>query len=237
VTPLVAELEWRIALARRRLFALNALVPLALATPLALGAAPPFHAAAVYTVLFALFGTFGSTIPVVRDAESGLLGRMVLGGVSPAGYVVQRAAAGAVLDGVQLLPATLVAAVGAGASPIAFAAVTLALWLTLWVANLLGVILAAVARSVAEAALFAATGALLLLHASGVFRTPAPGSWGAMLERGSPFRSLHEALLAMTSGSEIAGGSTLVIWALTLPVLLGALGRPLIRALGRAERA
>lgn len=236
MSPLVAELEWRMALARRRLLVLNVVVPLALMAPIALGAAPPFHAAAVYAVLFALFGTFGSAIPLVRDAEAGIVARVLLAGIRPSGYLIQRAGASALLDVAQLAPALVVAWVGAHASPSALIEAALALGATLWVANLLGVIVAAVARSVAEAALFAATGALLLLHVSGVFRTPPAGSLAALLEAVGPFRALHESLLAMTSGVPADGGTSLVAWAVALPAMLAVLAGPLASSLRQAYR-
>ena len=62
MTAVVWGLEWRIAVTRRRLLVLNTLVPLLLVVPVATGAAPAVHAAAVYTVLFAIFSTFGSAI-------------------------------------------------------------------------------------------------------------------------------------------------------------------------------
>ena len=78
---MIWSLEWRAALAARRLFALNTGVPFALVAAVALGGAPRVHAAMVYTLLIAFFGTFGGAIPLVRDAESGLFGRLVLAGV------------------------------------------------------------------------------------------------------------------------------------------------------------
>ena len=89
---LIAEVELRIALVRKRLLVLNMLVPLLLVVPVVLGAAPAFHASAVYAVLFMLFGTFGSAIPLVRDAEMGLVGRILQTGIRPGGFLVQRAA-------------------------------------------------------------------------------------------------------------------------------------------------
>lgn len=74
----VAHLEWQLARRRVRLFVLNVAVPLILVVPVALSGAPRAHAAAVYTVLFTLFGTFGSAIPLVRDGESGIFTRVAL---------------------------------------------------------------------------------------------------------------------------------------------------------------
>ena len=228
---LVVELELRSALARRRLFFLNVAVPLLLVTPIALGAAPAFHAAAVYTVLFVLSGTFGSAIPLVRDAEAGLLERVLRSGLSPAVYLLQRAIAGSLLDALQLAPALAVAGLAGGASAVGLTKVWLALAVSLWIANLIGVAVAAAARSLAETALFSAVTALLLLHVSGVFRTPAQGSVWAGAESASPFRALHEATLAMATASPAQGGTALVLWALVLPSVIALFARQLTQTL------
>lgn len=237
MTLLVAELELRTALARRRLFFLNLLVPLLLVVPVALGAAPPFHAAAVYTVLFVLFGVFGSAIPLVRDAEAGLLDRILLTRIHAAAYMLERSSAGALVDTIQLLPAVVVAGIGMSASPAAILKLWFGVTMSLWVANFLGVMLASVARSLAETALFSAVTGLLLLHVSGVFRTPSPGSVWATVERASPFRWLHEMTLALPNGSPAGGRPALLCWAVALPLLTALLSERLARALRAVERS
>lgn len=188
--------EWRIALRRRRLLALNVAIPLLLVAPVATGAAPPHHGAAVVAVLFVVFGVFGSTIPLVRDAESGLLSRWILAGVRPGPWLAGRTAAQTLLDLVELSPSLLLLVALGGAGPADWASLTFALAVALLVANTLGVWVAAGARSLAEGALFGAVTALLLLHGSGVFRAAAPGTWQARIETWIPFRALHESLLA-----------------------------------------
>ena len=74
MTIAVLRTEWLTALRRRRLFLFNILIPLTFVATIALSSAPAVHAAAVFTVLFALFGTFGSSIPLIRDGESGFSG-------------------------------------------------------------------------------------------------------------------------------------------------------------------
>ena len=198
----VWRMEWRLALRRRRLFLLNLGIPLLLVAPVVLGGAPTYHAAAACTVLFILFGSFGSAIPLVRDGETGLLRRVRLTGVSGRDYLLQRAAGGALLDTVQLLPGLLLilAVGGAGAGP--WIQAPLLLLVALVVANLLGLWVAAAARSLAEGALFAAVTSLFLLHGSGVFRTGTPGSAAATLETFLPFGALHEIVLAALTGGE-----------------------------------
>ena len=231
MSALVWRMEWRTALTRRRLFALNVGVPLLLVVPIALSAAPAVHAAAVDAVLFVIHPTFGSAVPLVRDAEEGMVARVLRGGMAPGPYLVQRAGAAALLDALQLLPAVVVAWWGLGGRAQAVLPLLTGLLLALWVANLVGVLVAAAARSVAETALFAAVAALLLLHGSGVFRTGAPGSLAARVEGAAPFRGLHEALLA--SGDippPAAGAGASLVWA----VVLTGVGLHLARRLGAA---
>ncbi len=235
MTGLVWGLEWRVALARKRLLVLNTLVPLLLVVPVATGAAPAAHAAAVYAVLFTMFSTFGSAIPLVRDGASGMTARVLRGGISPWGYLLQRSAAGASLDVLQLTPALALAALGARASPSDFLLVLGALVATAWVANLIGALVAATTRSLAEAALFSAVSTLLLLHMSGVFRTPLQGSYGARFEAASPFRALHESLLGMTQAGAVDGGVAVAAWGLLLPTVAVVFARQLTRSLGRAS--
>jgi len=208
VTLPIWRSEWIVAGRRKRLLALNILIPLALVTPIAFSAAPPPHAAAVFTVLFVLFGTFGSSIPLIRDEESGLLARFTLAGAHPGGLVLQRVMASAALDLVELAPSIALIALGRGASPGLLGAAIPSVVVGLLAANLLGAWAAAVARSVAEGALFSAVSALLLLHLAGTFRSPTPGTWGAVVERWIPFRPLHEGLLALTGARGAIGAAT-----------------------------
>ena len=108
VTLAVWRAEWLTAVRRRRLLLFNILIPLTFVATIALSSAPAVHAAAVFTVLFALFGTFGSSIPLIRDGESGLLRRYVLTGVHPGGLLLQRVFAAVALDLIELAPSVLV---------------------------------------------------------------------------------------------------------------------------------
>jgi len=232
-------LEVALTLRRRRLLALNVGIPLLLVLPVALGGAPAFHAAAVYTVLFVLFGTFGSAIPLIRDGETGILRRMLLVGASPRHLLLARGIGGTLLDALQILPSLALillvgiwqgggggeagGSIGPGAGPgpasLALLAVPVLLG-ALLAANLVGVWVAALARSLAEGALFAAVLSLFLLHGSGVFRTPAAGSVGAFLEGILPFGPLHRLLLHAAGGRGVEPE-------ILLPLLSG-LGGPLI---------
>ncbi len=214
MTLAVWRTEWLTALRRRRLLTLNTAIPLILVASIAFSTAPAVHSAAVFAVLFALFGTFGSSIPLIRDGESGLLRRYVLTGVHPGGLLLQHLFATAALDLIQLTPSVLVIALARGSSAAQLVMVVPAMVLGLVAANALGALTAALAKSVAEGALFSAVAALLLLHLGGAFRTPIPGTWQATLETWSPFRPLHESLLAATG----AGGPDLDPSLLALPV-------------------
>lgn len=229
VTLPIWRTEWLTTLRRRRLLALNILIPLAFVAPIALSSAPAVHAAAVFTVLFTLFGTFGSSIPLIRDGESGLLRRYVLTGAHPGGLLLQRLFATAALDLIELAPSVLVIVVARGSSASQLAMVIPAMALGLVAANALGALTAALAKSVAEGALFSAVAALLLLHVAGTFRTPLPGTWQATLEAWSPFRPLHESLLAAVG----AGGPDFDPALLTPPIGVTLAVLLLITAAGR----
>ncbi len=207
------SLEWRLALRRRRLFVLNLLIPLALVLPISTGGAPAYHASATYTVLFVLFGTFGSAIPLLREGDGGLLRRIVLRGVGESKLIAERVSASTALDLVELFPALIVIMGFGGAGGRTWLLAIPVTVLGLLTANLIGVWVAAVARSMAEGALFAAVAGLFLLHGSGVFRTPRPGTFGAQLEQLLPFAPLHETLFSAAGG----GGLSLGFEDLVLP--------------------
>lgn len=210
-------LEWRVALRRRRLLFFNVAVPLVLVSVVAGAGAPAHHAAAIYTVLFVLFATFGSAIPWVRDGETGWLERLALRGGLPWALILGRTGAATLLDLLELAPSAALVLL-AGDHRAAYAAALIgALILSLGAANLLGCWVAAVARSVAEAALFAAVSALFLLHGAGTFRTPMPGSTGAAIQVWIPFRLLHESFLAVGNGGLLP---TAISWPIALWAIL-----------------
>ena len=181
-------------------------------------------------VLFVLFGVFGSAIPLVRDGGSGLLTRWRLAGLPPRELLTGRLAAQTALDALEALPALLVIVAASGRALTAAPALLIAFPFTLLVANALGAWAAAAARSLAEGALFSSVLSLLLLHAAGTFRTPAPGSIGAALERVSPFRTLHEAFLGAAGGPAadtmswtpalVGGAALLLLTAAASPLLV-----------------
>jgi hypothetical protein len=198
----VWQLEWRLALRRRRVFAMNTAVPLLLVLPLAMGAAPPYHAAAVYAVLFVLFGVMGTAIPFLRESEAELLRRITMCGTPGGRLLAERGAGGALLDAVQLLPA-LVLILALGRAPAgAWVFLPAAMVTALVAAAVVGTWVAAMARSLAEGALLAAVTTLFLLHGAGVFRRPAPGGWGEWFASVLPFGPLHRGLQAAAIGDE-----------------------------------
>jgi hypothetical protein len=232
------KLEWRLAFRRRRLLYFNVAIPLALIFPLKLAGAPAFHASAAYAVLFVLFGTFGSAIPLLRDGDGGPLRRMVLTGFPPWAFLGQRILAGTSLDLLQLIPALLVILAPSSLGPREILIAISSLGLALWAANLVGVWVVGASASIAEGALFAAVVALFLLHGSGVFRTPAPGTVGSAFENLLPAGPLHETLLGAAGGGIPSGVpgtmavpavTTLVAFVATLlmaPLLLARISAP-----------
>ena len=207
--------DWIIAKRRKRLLVLNILIPLVLVVPIAISTAPPGHAAAVFTVLFVIFGTFGSSIPIIRDSESGLFRRYTLTGSHPGGLVLQRIFASATLDILELTPSIVVIFLARGAPLIQMRSMVPALIVAIIAANLIGAWAAAVARSIAEGALFSSVLALLLLHFSGTFRSPSPGTWGAAIENWAPFKNLHESFLGIAGSNAVTQTSDFL-----LPVLV-----------------
>jgi hypothetical protein len=233
VSLLLWELEWRLALSQKRKLALRVLAPVSLVLVIATGALPPVAAVATYAVLFIAFGHFGTAFPALSDAESGIAQRVVRAGVSPASYLLQRAAACAALALVQLLPAVLVAAAFLNASASESLIALGALALCLWIGSLTGVMAAALSRSRTEMAVLCGASLTLLLHMSGVFSTPTEGGMGAMLESAAPFRVVHEAFVTMVAGGAVGGGVAALVWALALPVVAWLLAPRLTAALQR----
>jgi len=208
-------------------------VPLGLVVPVATGAVSRPAAAAWYAVLFTAFAVLGSALSLRWEGERGMSRRIVRGGVTPWSYLLQRAGAGATIDLVQLTPALLFAAAATGGSAADAAIAFVVLGVGLWIGGLVGVLVAGVSRSLAEAALFGVLASLLLDHASGVFRTPAPGSSGANLEAVAPFRAVHESLLEVTTGMPWGGGASLLGWAVLLPGVVALLAPAVHARLGR----
>jgi hypothetical protein len=221
VATLVWGVEWRLALSGKRDLAVRVLAQLSVVFVMAIGAVPVAAGVAAYAVLFVAFGHVGMALPVLRDAESGMTSRVVRGGVSPASYLLQRAAACAALAVFALLPANLVAAAFLNASTSEILIALGALAICLWIASLLGVMAAAMSRSAAEATVLCGVG-LLLLHMSGVFRTSSPDGFGAMLEGASLFRALHEAFVTTVAGGPVQGFVTGAVWLIALTVTVGA---------------
>lgn len=221
-------LTWQTAFARRRLFVLNMLIPLLLAVPLAGSGAPAHHAAAVYAVLFALFGAFGAAIPALRDAERGFTRRLTHTRTHPVSLLLGRAGADTCIDLLQLLPVALLVTATAPAGFDTLPRMIAILAGTLLFSNLLGIWIAGAARSIAEGALFCAVASLLLLHASGTFRTPAGGSAGAAFESIAPFRALHEILLETLAGAPAARGTGALAAAIFALAALTILAAPLL---------
>ncbi len=200
-------------------------IPLLLVLPISTGGAPAYHASAAYTVLFILFGTFGSAVPLLREGDGGPLRRVILRGVSEPIWAAERVLAGTGLDLLELLPALLVVLLLGGADWAAWVLLIPAVTVALAAANLVGVWVAAAARSIAEGALFAAVVSLFLLHGSGVFRTPVPGTWGATFEAVLPFAPLHGVLFSAAGGAPlplsltdllVPGAATVLVFSLTL---------------------
>jgi hypothetical protein len=185
-------LEWRTAMARRRLLAWNIAVPLLLLAPIAFSSAAAPHRAAVYALFFVFFGTFGTCIPLIRDGSSGWIEKQRLTGYGDRRWLLERIAAGAALDMTQLLPTVVLLAVASRAPAADAVPILGGLALGLIASAALGAVVAALVRSLAEGALACAAVALFALHLSGVFRVAVPGTWTWQAQRFGVFRPLAE---------------------------------------------
>jgi hypothetical protein len=233
VSTLVWAVEWRLALSSTRDFVFWVVAPLAVVLVVGTDAVSAQATASWYTALFTAIGMLRTALPVMRDGERGMTARVIRGGVSPAGYLIQRTAAGATLTLVQLLPAVVVAGVFLQASVSDMLALVGALAISLWIAGLMGVLLAATSRTRTEALALCAVTLLLLLHMSGVFRVPSGGGLGEALEQASPFRALHESFVRMVSGGMPHGGAAELAWAIGVPALILAVASRLVESLAR----
>ena len=193
-------LEWRTAMARRRLLAWNVAVPSLLLAPIALSDAAAPHRAAVYAVFFAFFGTFGACIPLIRDGASGWIEKQRLTGYGERRWLIERIAAGVTIDLAQLLPTVLLLAAVSGTQVADSVPIVSGLALGLVAAGVLGALVAAVVRSVAEGALVCAAVALFALHLGGVFRPGVPGAWTWWAERFGVFRPLADSARWLAGG-------------------------------------
>lgn len=234
----VFRLEWRAALARRRLLVWNLIVPLLLLAPVALSPAAAPHRAAVYAVLFVFFGTFGSAISLIRDSRNGWNEKLLLTGYGARRWLYERLRAGTSIDLVQLIPSVALIGVAAGSNTGSIGALLLALALALVFANILGTVVAALVRSLAEGALGCTVVALFGLHFAGAFRTAQVGTWAEAVQRASPFRPLVESTRSVAATGSPPSGEVW-LWpaatALVVLILVVLVGPRIARRLSGAE--
>ena len=196
----ILKSEWLIGLRNKRLFFFNTLIPVAFVAPIILSGAPAVHLTAILVVFFALFSTFGSSIPLVRDQDSGLLQRYAMTGVNPGWLLLERTVAFVLLDFVQLIPAMFLIIFSNQSNAGVASMFAVGVLLCLFAGNLVGVLVASVARSIAEGALFSSLFSLYMVHLAGVFRVPSPGSVFATLENWVPFRPLYVSVQTLFFG-------------------------------------
>jgi len=220
MTGTIWHLTWALVVRRRRLLIWNLLVPVLLLVPVMTSAAAVAHRAVVVAVFVMFFGAYGSCIPLIRDGMSGWVEKVWLTGFGGRRWLVERTLASTAVDWMQLLPVNLLLVLLLGISTVAAIAILVATLLALLFANLLGVLVASFVRALGEAALGCAVLSLFALHLAGVFRTPTPGSPGAVAETWSPLRPLHDSW-----ASALQPGSVELPWTTgMLPaVVLGAM--------------
>jgi len=224
----ILKAEWLIAWRNRRLLFFNTVIPVIFVAPVLLSGAPGIHVTAILVVLFAMFATFGSSIPLIRDHESGLLQRYVMTGINPGLMLLERTLAFVTIDFLQLLPAQLLILVVTGGAIREAVIFLVTVALSLFAGNLIGNLVASLARSIAEGALFSSLLSLYMVHLAGVFRVPTPGSLLYFVEPWTPFRPLYLSIRTLVAGTEQNGGldlTTSLVFTLALTVLTYLRGR------------
>lgn len=197
----VWRLEWSLHRARPRRLLWSVGIPLLLLAPVAASDAAAAHRSAIYVVFPVFFGVFGGAIPLIRGGERGWIERIALTGYGVRRWVLERAAAHAVQDLVQLAPALACVLWLEGTHEAVLLAGTAAgAFVALAAANLLGALVAGVVRSVAEGALVSATVGIVAVHLTGAFR-PGAGAWATVADA-SPFQPLLLAARRVASSAE-----------------------------------
>ena len=206
---------------RRRALVIKLAFPLLVAIPLVLSGAPTVYAAMALTMLITIVGALGSGAVLTRERQSGLTLRYRTLPVAPGRLLIERLAANALVDFVQLVPVIVLVAIR---HPSAFAwwpALLLSAATVLLIGNLLGAVASTLSDSPAEVMLYVIIPLLPLLYLSGIF-TPLEEPVLLLISRLLPFSYLYQALLGA-----LGGQPNLLPWETVLGgfgFLVGAIG-------------
>ena len=184
---------------RRRALVVKLLFPLLIAFPLVYSRAAGVYAAMALTMLTATVGALGSGAVLSRERAIGLNVRYRLLPRRPAAVLLERVAAGAAIDLVQMLVVLVLIAFRHPTRLAWLPAILLATAGVLAACNLLGAWASSLTRSPGEVMLAVLLPLLPALYLSGVFTTPAAPLLAA-ISRLLPFTYLHDALLGALTG-------------------------------------
>jgi ABC-2 family transporter len=184
---------------RRRALAVKLLFPALIALPLLFSRAPAVYAAMALTLLTATVAALGAGAVLSRERAVGLNLRYRLLPRRPAAILLERVAASALIDLIQMLLVLLLIAIRQPARIAWLPAVLLASAGVLAAGNVLGAWASSVTRSPGEVMLAVLIPLLPALFLSGVFTTP-PAPLLAGVARFLPFTYLHDALLGALTG-------------------------------------
>ena len=199
---------------RRRALVIKLLFPLLVAIPLLLSGAPAFYQALALTMLITIIGALGAGEVLTRERLIGLTVRYRTLPVTPGRLLLERLAANAGIDLIQLSPVLLLILLRHPGRIAWWPALLVVTMAVLRVGNLLGAVASVLSDSPGEVMLYIFIPLLPLLYLSGAF-TPLREPALLVISRFLPFSYLHEAVLGA-----LGGGPNLLPW----ETLLGGLG-------------
>ena len=206
---------------RRRALLVKLVFPLLVAVPLVLSGAPIIYAAMALTMLVTIVGALGSGAVLTRERQSGLTLRYRTLPVAPGRLLIERLAANAAIDFVQLTPVLLLVAIRHPSGFAWWPSLLLSTAAVLLIGNLLGAVASTLSDSPGEVMLYVVIPLLPLLYLSGVF-APLQSPILLAISRLLPFSYLYQAVLGA-----LGGQPNLLPWEIVLGgfgFLVGALG-------------
>lgn len=184
---------------RRRALGIKLVFPALIAAPLLFTTAPPVYAALALTMLIAMISALGAGAVLSRERAGGLTARYRVLPVRPGALALERVAAMASIDLIQLLPVLVLIALRHRGQVAWWPGLVVATVAVLLTGNLLGAIASRLTTSPGEVMLMVFIPLLPALFLSGVF-VPAQGPWLSAVSRVLPFTYLHEALAGSLLG-------------------------------------
>ena len=178
---------------RRRALAIKLAFPALLAAPLVFSSAPPAYVALALTMLLAMISALGSGAVLSRERVGGLTARYRVLPVRPGALALERVAAMASIDLLQVVPVLVLVALRHPGQAAWWPGLVVATVAVLLTGNVLGAVASRLTTSPGEVMLMVLIPLLPALFLSGVF-VPATDPWLSTVSRFLPFTYLHEAL-------------------------------------------